>query len=196
MKRVDPTERWDGEAIKRFQGTPQQPDPKRPGLAIPIRVNFDAPGPEEPLGYQDLRNESVGRRMRITKEILRDYDHHNDDCEGCRRQRAGMHEQRPHTESCRDQLLERMRASAEGRRRIQAEEERIMRKLERAVEESDAKRRRGEAGEDDPQTGARGSDAPAHPTPHGSTAPAAWVCGHCNRDVEETWKHCKTAGMT
>ena len=34
--------------LKNIAGTPQQPNPNRPGLAIPIRVNFDAPDPGQP----------------------------------------------------------------------------------------------------------------------------------------------------
>ena len=33
--------RWDADMIKNMKGTPQQPNPERPGLQIPIRINFD-----------------------------------------------------------------------------------------------------------------------------------------------------------
>eukprot|EP00973_Karenia_brevis_P064143 8913014-Karenia_brevis.AAC.1 len=41
VKRMSEDKRWSAEAIKSMKGTPQQPDPTRPGLHIPVRVTFD-----------------------------------------------------------------------------------------------------------------------------------------------------------
>ena len=35
IKRQDPDSRWDAELLKNLRGTPQQPDPSKPGIAIP-----------------------------------------------------------------------------------------------------------------------------------------------------------------
>ena len=42
-------QRWDARMIEEMRGTPQQPDPRKPGEVIPVHVGFDAPeeGEEE-----------------------------------------------------------------------------------------------------------------------------------------------------
>ena len=34
-------ERWDPQMLQNMQGTPQRPDPRRPGSTIPIQIRFD-----------------------------------------------------------------------------------------------------------------------------------------------------------
>ena len=41
VRRKPQEDRWNAEQIDQIQGTPSQPDPTRPGIRIPIRVNFD-----------------------------------------------------------------------------------------------------------------------------------------------------------
>ena len=41
IKRREPEHRWDKAAIRGMIGTPQQPDPTKPGARIPIRISFD-----------------------------------------------------------------------------------------------------------------------------------------------------------
>ena len=49
-KRRPEDERWDIEAIDRVQGVPHQPNPRKIGLQIPIRVDIpDEQGPPAPV---------------------------------------------------------------------------------------------------------------------------------------------------
>ncbi len=43
IKRQPVDNKWDNDLVKRVRGTPQQLDPNRPGLSLPIKVNFDPP---------------------------------------------------------------------------------------------------------------------------------------------------------
>ena len=124
IKRMDPDERWDGEAIKRLQGTPQQPDPSKPGVRIPVRVTFDPMEEAEPSEAREARREKeLGRRMRITKPLLEHYGY-SEDCEGCRRKRAGM-DARLHTDRCRARLWDDMKKDDYGRVLVEREHARI-----------------------------------------------------------------------
>ena len=61
--------RWDADLIKNMQGTPQQPDPTRPGVGIPIKVRFSEPAHvDEAIPKQLARQEQGPRRMRIMLE--------------------------------------------------------------------------------------------------------------------------------
>ena len=73
IKRQDDEERWKSGLVKEMRGTPQQPNPNKPGLNIPIRVTFDEPSAQEPIPTVPLYREKVARRMKITKEILENY---------------------------------------------------------------------------------------------------------------------------
>ncbi len=64
IKRREPEQRWDKEAIKAMIGTPQQPDPTKPGAKIPIRVSFDAAEAGEPVPSELPKNEGPARRNR------------------------------------------------------------------------------------------------------------------------------------
>ena len=71
VKRMDEESRWDAKYLLETKGTPQQPDPSRPGLAIPIKVNIDPPH-EPPAPAEGLVDECDRqiRRMRITGVML------------------------------------------------------------------------------------------------------------------------------
>ena len=42
-------ERWSKDRITKMTGTPRQPDPKKPGGTIPVRVNFEDAAEREPV---------------------------------------------------------------------------------------------------------------------------------------------------
>ena len=70
IKRREPEHRWDKAAIKGMVGTPQQPDPTKPGAKIPIRISFDTERGGEPIPSELPKNEAPVRRIRITPDIL------------------------------------------------------------------------------------------------------------------------------
>ena len=43
VRRKSEEERWDGSMIKNMKGTPQKPNPNKPGDHVPVRINFDEP---------------------------------------------------------------------------------------------------------------------------------------------------------
>ena len=81
IRRLLEDRRWDGELIKRMRGTPQQPDPSRPGDSVPIRVQFDpSDAAAGPCATGVARQQEVGRRLRITPDMLRKYGY-TDGCD-------------------------------------------------------------------------------------------------------------------
>ena len=80
VKRLDSHERWDGALLSEMRGTPQQPDPSRPGMRVPIRVSFDPPAEGVPAPPQ-ARLPNI-RRMNITTALLTKYGY-TEGCEGC-----------------------------------------------------------------------------------------------------------------
>jgi hypothetical protein len=137
VRRQAPDDRWDGDLIKAVAGSPQQPDPGRPGETIPVRVTFDPSVVEDAVLVQPMRNEKRARRMKITEKILQDYGF-TEGCEGCRFKQAGLGDGREHSEACRVRLQEAMQESEEGRRKLRKEAERLNMKIaeEMEVEES------------------------------------------------------------
>jgi hypothetical protein len=57
IRMMDQDERWDGEAIERLQGTPQQPGPSKPGVGISVRVTFGPMGEADPSEMKEMRQE-------------------------------------------------------------------------------------------------------------------------------------------
>ena len=86
IKRRTADERWDKDMIKAIKGTPQQLDPSRPGLNVPIKINFEPlveVYPEEKFVDQDADKGRQIRRMKITQEILNKYGY-TEGCDSCR----------------------------------------------------------------------------------------------------------------
>lgn len=117
--------RWDKRKIIALRGSPQQPDPSKPGLAIPIIIKFDDKIEEKMESASDEDAEIVRRRLKITKAVLERYGH-TEGCEGCRSQRAGLKEYRNHTEACRSRIEKDMEETEDGSRRRKGEEKRCM----------------------------------------------------------------------
>ncbi len=93
-------EQWDADLILNMKGTPQRPDPNKPGLQIPIRVKFDGPKEDEVRKSEPARRGDERRRLRITPKELQKYGY-TDKCEGCKFKKLGWKEHRPHSEACR-----------------------------------------------------------------------------------------------
>ena len=92
-----------------MQGTPQQPDPTRPGVGIPIKVRFSEPAHvDEAIPNQPARQEQRPRRMRIMPYKLGKYGF-TEGCEGYRHKQAGLQGARDHSETCRVRIMEAVR---------------------------------------------------------------------------------------
>ena len=139
IKRQDEDQRWDADLLRNLQGSPQQPDPNKPGLAIPTKVTFDPPAEEEPILVDMDEKQTQVRRMKITAHILRKYGF-TEGCEGCRFRRAGLGEHRGHTEECRQRIEAEMEGDEEGKRKKDEAKERINRRMAEAKEHEDCRR--------------------------------------------------------
>ena len=78
--------------------------------------------------------EQLVRRLRITKPTLERYGY-TEKCEGCRYMQAGMDDQRPHTEQCRQRIEEEMKKTQDGQMRLKEQEHRRNAKKKREEEE-------------------------------------------------------------
>ena len=124
---MDEKERWNKELIQKIRGTPQQPNPNRPGLTIPVSVSMDMPEFAEPVPvpeHEEDEDKRQIRRMKITGTILQKYGY-TDGCEGCKWKKAGMREARPHSEKCRIRVEKAMDEDEEDKKKRQDVEDRI-----------------------------------------------------------------------
>jgi len=126
VKRREPEQRWDKEAIKGMVGTPQQPDPTKPGLKIPIRINFDTAEAGEPVPSELPKNEGPVRRNRMTPRALEKYGY-TEGCPGCQCKKAGLDESRNHSEECRARIEAELDKEEAGREKLRKQAERINR---------------------------------------------------------------------
>ncbi len=124
VKRREPDQRWSKEAILGMVGTPQQPDPTKPGTKIPIRVSFDAERGGEPVPSELPKDEAPVRRMRFTPGILEKFGY-TEGCPGCKMKKAGLEESRNHSEGCRERIAKELAKEEEGREKLRKEAERI-----------------------------------------------------------------------
>ncbi len=124
IKRREPGQRWDREAIKGMVGTPQQPDPTKPGAKIPIRVNFDEAQGGEPVPSELPKDEAPVRRMRFNPSLLVKFGY-TEGCPGCKMKKAGMDESRNHSEGCRERIMKELAKEEEGREKIRKEAEKL-----------------------------------------------------------------------
>ena len=72
IRRQDEGNLWSADKIRSLQGTPQQPDPSKGGLHIPVRVRFDPKETAEPIPSV-LPKREPPRRMRLSETILEKY---------------------------------------------------------------------------------------------------------------------------
>ena len=136
IKRQPEDERWDRGLIKDLKGTPQQPNPLKPGMNIPIKVSFDPPRQEIPMPSEPLREEKAPRRMKITAAMVEKYGY-TDGCDACRNKRAGVQSSKGHNEVCRERIRKAMAEDEDGGKRLRQEEERTNRWLAEQLEKAD-----------------------------------------------------------
>ena len=136
IKRQDEEHQWSGDKIKALKETPQQPDPSKPGLHIPIKVTFDELEDQGVDVDETVDKEVIHRRLRVSKDMLRAHGY-TENCEGCKAQRAGP-APKNHSERCRSRIVKELEKTEEGSRRIREESKRI-----RKMEEDDRQKQEG-----------------------------------------------------
>ena len=125
-----------------MRGTPQQPNPAKPGMKVPIKVTFDEGNKVEEESSMPMRAGTDVRRVRITPAVLAKYGY-TEGCEGCRYKRAKMAGQRPHSEECRKRIMEALEDDEDGKKAKNRYEERVTNRL--ALEGEEIMRREAEA---------------------------------------------------
>ncbi len=148
IRRQDEGSRWGGKMIQSLKGTPQQPDPNKPGTSVPIRISFDeAPDRGQAIPAAPVRREDVPRRVKITEAMLRKYGY-TEGCQGCSFRRAGLSEQRAHSEACRTRIEGLLDRETEGSKNWERAKRRqdsfIADQIEKEDKEEAKKRRRVE----------------------------------------------------
>ena len=111
FRRRDAASRWSPPLISGMKGTPKQPDPSRPGIHIPIKIQMIGPEHlEEPVAVEAAPSEAViPRRFRIMTDMLAAYGY-SAACAGCRHKRSGFTGARDHTDACSRRIAEAIRA--------------------------------------------------------------------------------------
>ena len=100
FRRRDDASRWSTALISGMKGTPKQPDPSRPGIHNPIKMQM--------IGLE--HSEAViPRRFRIVTDMLAAYGY-SAGCAGCRNKRSRFTGARDHTDACRRRITEAIRA--------------------------------------------------------------------------------------
>jgi hypothetical protein len=98
IRKQEVKDRWDADLIKNMQGTPQGPNPNRPGATIPIKINFDPiDRTKDQIIVVPARVEEGPRSMYIKAWMLEQYGY-TEGCQGCDYKRAGLDAQRPHSQ--------------------------------------------------------------------------------------------------
>ena len=169
-KRQSPEDQWKASKIAQIRGTPQQPNPNKQGLTIPIQIRFDTTPDAQPNHSMDARKETAPRRMMITKDMLDQYGY-TEGCEACQKKRAGMPDRSQHSEECRQGFKPRMSATGSGKKRLQEAEGRINRRLEEELTKSEIEKRKTEDEED--QDKRRRTDQPPTNQTDATTKPEA-----------------------
>ncbi|MDA8584155.1 hypothetical protein N9L68_07960 [bacterium] len=119
IKRRSEDERWDISKIENMQGTPKEPIPGRAGTQIPIRVGVEFDDVDVPDAPHPLRQEEAPRRVYLQKRHFLKH-RFSDNCEGCRRSRAGdAVTHRAHSEQCRRRMYEAMAMDEEDQRYLE-----------------------------------------------------------------------------
>ena len=155
IKRMEAAGQWDAEAIKGVKGTPGYPVGGGPMGRIPIRVNFEAAGPEEPEDAAPRRKEEAPRRTYVKPGKYG----YTEGCEACRRAQTGRSAvgQRTHSEACRRRVQEEMEKDARGKERLtrkkRKDEEYLEEKVKQGDEEAAKKRARKEEEDAEKQRG-------------------------------------------
>ena len=118
IKRFGLTEKWDINAILEMKGTPQRPDPTKPGLNIPVQIRLEPEMPFEIPEMVPVRSEEGPRRAYIMKQFFEEHGY-SEGCDGCGCLAAGLKKKRPHSDKCRNRIYEEMRKTEKGRKHLE-----------------------------------------------------------------------------
>ena len=136
-------ERWDAELIKAIQGTPQQPDPGKIGIGIPIGFRFEVKPTEVDVQPVREMTEPMARRRGITQTELDKYGF-TEGCPGCIAKQRGEVAKKGHSEACRKRIEDMMRQNDEDKKKIEAADDRISHQIARKLEQEEKKRKTAE----------------------------------------------------
>ena len=140
IKRIAEAERWDAEMIRNVKGTPQQPDPEKKGIRVPISVRFDVGEAEEVQAHPVQEGEEPAARRRGITQVDLDKYGYTPGCPGCLAKQRGEVAKKGHSEACRKRIEDLMREDAEDKKKIEASDERITHQIARRIELADRKR--------------------------------------------------------
>ena len=175
IKRFEEAGKWDVEAIMEMKGTPQRPNPNKPGLHIPIQIRME---PEVPIDMSGMANDKEGEVPRRTYLKKYHFEKHGctAQCDGCSRLDAGM-AARPHNEECRKRMYEAMRKTEEGRQWMGKADDEINEYMEEKVKEREEREKENAASQEgspeetkEPATEASTEDASPCATDGGDAA--------------------------
>ena len=123
-----------------MKGTPQQPDPSKPGLHIPVRIRIDPPVEADMPELRPQREEDMPKGAYTKKRRLEEFAY-TEDCEVCRRLRPGVMPRRPHLECCRKRIYEELAKTEVGRKCMETTnvkiDEHLAEKLEKEAGEGE-----------------------------------------------------------
>ena len=106
-----------------MKGTPQRPDPTKPGLHIPVQIRLEPEVPFDMPVMIPARDEEGPRRPYIMKRHFEEYGY-TEGCDGCGRLAAGM-KSKPHSSKCRSRIEEAMRKTPECRKRLECSDMKV-----------------------------------------------------------------------
>ena len=89
IKRREAGGRWSVDKLQSMAGSPQQPDPNKPGLHIPIRIRLESEVPVEMPSMRAARDEETPKRPYLKKYHFEEHGY-TEDCEGCSRFASGV----------------------------------------------------------------------------------------------------------
>ena len=112
VDRLSPSVRWDITRIIDMKGTPQRPDPSKPGLNIPVKIRLEPEVAIDMPIMRPARKEEGPRASYLSNEDFRKFGF-TEGCDGCGRLAAWMGS-RPHTSKCRARMKEEMKNTPEG----------------------------------------------------------------------------------
>ena len=112
--RIPEADRWDKQLVEGIKGTPWNLH-ATDDLPTVVFAEDTARTEAAPLPIPKM-DTPVPRRMQINRKDLDEYGY-TDGCAGCQATRAGL-PRRLHSEACRNRLMEALRETPEGQRRI------------------------------------------------------------------------------
>ena len=122
--------------IRSIRGTPQQPDPEKKGIRVPISVRFEAKEEDTQAHPAREPEEPAVRRRGITQLELDKYGF-TPGCPGCLAKQRGEVAKKGHSEACRKRIEDLMREDVEDKKKIEKSDERITHQIARRIEQED-----------------------------------------------------------